>query len=662
MDRSLWGLCFFDECSELIVNYFDSSVNTKFQDYANTIGIKNFTNYNKKYYTNTSLTQTTASKSSNYTSNTENLDDIKNIKEEIVTDTTSNTFKLLFYFTFVILLFQLLTSLFGHFIFDEEEKDTKDAKESPREARFSQNGEAYSSNEKTSIDRSDRFYQPNRSIIEKLYKFVSIHGYFRRLTQIKNKYFNDTDLEILCGIKTILLFIYTFLQLNVTISQLPRRNTGNYYYSNWTFSLVKFSSYSLESIICINGIICSFKLMNIYKKEKQIKFTTILKFFAGSLSKVILFHYIFFVFYYFMTDIGKLFNFNCMVDFFMKHYIEPKVCFTNFFTSYIPFYYQYGVSSTDELDFSACFKYFQLLYCEFCCFVITLMIFFFISRFKSNVFDNIFSISVLVVTVLSYFIYVNIDKLNCQNVYSLNIILGETRIFKQSHMLYYVYFIGVNCGIIHFYFKDMVSSNPMQATTGQKQYLPFKYNLSIMNFFYKTSGFLKFLFIILLLGIIIFFSVSYNVFLSFTTYVRHNNLLIEMNQALYIFYIFEKKIYILSFACLVLVLLINTKNNLLKSLFSCQICLIISRISFCYICLVESFTYLFYSFNEMQTYLNIESLLYITIALFFLIILSSMLMVMIYEMPLRMGIKRLLLKSKKEKKESHTSPLLKSKN
>jgi len=52
MDKSLWGLCFFPECEDFVVNYFDSKVNTKFKDYLNTIGINNFTNYNKISSTN----------------------------------------------------------------------------------------------------------------------------------------------------------------------------------------------------------------------------------------------------------------------------------------------------------------------------------------------------------------------------------------------------------------------------------------------------------------------------------------------------------------------------------------------------------------------------------------------------------------------------------
>lgn len=487
--------------------------------------------------------------------------------------------------------------------------------------------------------------------MEKLYKFLSINRFFRRLTTIRNKYFNDTDLEVLGGVKTILLFLFTFFQLNLTISQLPRRNTGTYYYSSLSFSLVKFSTYSLESIVCINGIICGFKLMNIYKKEKEIQFGTIFKFFLGSLTKILIFHYIFFLFYYFMEDLGKLFNFTLMTDFFVNHCINPKTCIRNYFTSYIPFYYQYAEDSTNEVGFDACFKFFQLLYCEFYCFVGTLLLFYFISRFKSSLFDILFSVSILASTILSYFLYISITDFNklTFNIYKLVVILGETRIYKESHILYFVYFIGLNCGICYFYFKDMVSNHPIQ---NNRKYLPFRYNLSIMNFFYKISGMLKLMFVLFLISVILFFSFSYNIFLSFTSYTRHNNLIIDMNTPLYIFYIFEKKLYIVAFAALILVLLINSKNNLLKSLFSCEIFVMSSRLSFCYICLVESFTYLFYSFNEMQTYLNIETLLYITAALFFLLIISSILLVMVYEMPLRMLVKKIT--KRKVKKVEHS--------
>ncbi len=152
-----------------------------------------------------------------------------------------------------------------------------------------------------------------------------------------------------------------------------------------------------------------------------------------------------------------------------------------------------------------------------------------------------------------------------------------------------------------------------------------------------------------LFGLILFFSFSYNIFLSIAPSIEHNNLIIYLNKSLFCFYVFEKKIYILVFGTLILTLLISSKNNLLKSLLSCQIFLVISRLSFCFICLVEAFTYLFYSFNEMQIYLNFQSLMYINIALIILIMFISILLVMLYEMPLRMIIKKSF---KKEVNES----------
>jgi len=54
----------------------------------------------------------------------------------------------------------------------------------------------------------------------------------------------------------------------------------------------------------------------------------------------------------------------------------------------------------------------------------------------------------------------------------------------------------------------------------------------------------------------------------------------------------------------------------------------------------------------MQTYLNIETLLYITAALFFLLIISSILLVMVYEMPLRMLVKKITKRKVKKVENS----------
>ena len=629
MKKSLWGLCFFPECESFIFNYFNSAKNTKFLSYLDTIGFTNFTIYSKFMVSANGTKQGKL----NYKSLI-----IEEAKEGDISevDSVSTIFAFLFYGTFAILIFRICISLVGHLIFDVKDSDTKDV----------QNEFGSVSKENTIQEFSDKgSTYPIKGFMERMYKYFSINGYFRRITQIKNKYFNDTNLEVLCGAKSCLLFFFTFLQLNDAISNLPRRNSGNYYYTNFSFFIVKFSSYSLESIVCINGIICGFKLMNIFKKEKEIKFSTVWRFIVNSLSKVIVFNYIFFLFYYFMGDIGTTFGFNYMTEFFMTNYVNNNLCIQKYLSSIIPFYYQYVLATGKcELDYEVCFKYFQLLWCEFYCFIFTLLLFYLVSRLQSNKFDSIFTLLVISSTILSYFLYANVGD-QTQNWYILQLILGETRIYKQSHILFFVYFVGVNCGIIHFYFKDMVTNVPIQ----NKDYSPFRYNLKIMKFFYKISGIPKVLFILFLAVVILFLSLSYNIFLLFTSYSRNNNVLIQMNTPLLILYIFEKKIYILAFAGLLLLLLINTKNNLLQSLLTCQIFLIISRLSLCYICLVTSFTYLFYSYNEMQTYLNLVNLFYITFALFFFMIIASLLLMMIYEMPFRMMVKRYFTKTKKEK-------------
>lgn len=46
-NRSLWGLCFFKDCRNFIMNYFDANSNTMLRSYLQEFGITNFTNYNK---------------------------------------------------------------------------------------------------------------------------------------------------------------------------------------------------------------------------------------------------------------------------------------------------------------------------------------------------------------------------------------------------------------------------------------------------------------------------------------------------------------------------------------------------------------------------------------------------------------------------------------
>ena len=479
-------------------------------------------------------------------------------------------------------------------------------------------------------DSSDKY---DRGILYTMYRVISIQKFIKKISETKNYYFNDTNLEMICGIKTILLLSFTFCQINISISLTPHRDIGSYYYANYIFSFVKGSIYALECFMCLNGFICGYKLMHIIKRDKLLTFSSIIKLILVYLSKLIVFWFIFIVFYYYIAELGLLLNCNKYLDFFKRMYIYKKDCINNFGDIFIPFYYEFGFDyHNNEAKYKSCFKFFHYSVTDFKCFIVTLAVFFFVTRFKSAIFDKIFSLFIFLSVFITYLFYPSIK--NIPSIYTFPYVTGEIRTMKFVYVAYFIYFTGLNSGIIFFYFKDMVSSNPLV----KRKYAPFSHNITIMNFFYKINIWVKYALLSFIMIVVALLSMSYNIFRD--VFGEKESLTINMNEFIYTFFIFEKKIFILVFSLFLLILFINSGMNFIKNFLKNEIFVMISRISFCFICLIESINYLFYGVYDVQIYLNLQNLFSITLGLLLLTLLLSGVMMTLFEMPLRMLIKR----------------------
>ncbi len=229
----------------------------------------------------------------------------------------------------------------------------------------------------------------NKDCIYYYFKYFSIKKDFIRLCTVKNKYFDDTDLVVLNGIKTLMIFLMILNMNFYYLSIIPNRFSGSYrFYESFLLSIVKYSSFSYDCYICLNAFQFIYKLMSYLKIHKNKDLKVFLNFYMNSLSKVLLFYLIFFYFYYCAKDIAKSTGGELYYKYLYDFNIKDMNCILNPYNIFIPFYHQY-VCPTKNTKSDTCFLYFKMFISEFYCMTFMTILIYLVYKFKSRLFDNL---------------------------------------------------------------------------------------------------------------------------------------------------------------------------------------------------------------------------------------------------------------------------------
>lgn len=471
------------------------------------------------------------------------------------------------------------------------------------------------------------------------FKYFSIKKDFNRLCTVKNKYFDDTDLVVLNGIKTVLIFLMILNMNFYYLSIIPNRFSGSYrFYESILLSIVKYSSFSYDSYICLNAFQFIYKLMSYLKIHKKTDLKVFLNFFMNSLSKVILFYLIFFYFYYCAKDIAKSTGGELYYKYLYDFNIKDMNCILTPYTIFIPFYHQY-VCPTKNTKSDTCFLYFKMFISEFYCMTFMTVLIYLVYKFKSKLFDNTVIILFLISGSVSFlsswdFLFNKVYR------YDINVFLGETYGLSKPHIMIFTYFIGVMTGLSYFYYCDIVRDDPNKLDVNYK---PFKICYDYMTNLDQISNCCYIILVSISSIIQLGLSLSFTIFLHLSQSSIHK-LNIEMNFYGKLLFLYEKKVFLLGFMTMISLVLQNNKNDTLLNIFSGKFYVFFSRIGFCIICIIESVIYLFYSVYNIQIYINYTNLIFNTFGLCIIMIPISFYFVIIFELPFRVAIKKLIKK------------------
>jgi len=675
-DSYNYGFCFFKNCSNFINNFFNETSNPEFYRFLANTGFRN------------------------------------------ITITDKNEIKLPNYFYYQVfifilyLIFKIICTFFCYFnrierkklvnknnnnqILNEDDKDYKHPYLNDH-AEKSNITDKYidlnylNESEEILIDNGVKdknyktfLYGKMQKTINYFYEFFSYNKNFIHLTDVKNQYYDDKNIESLNFIKALLLFTCTFNHVFYTSIIFPHRDFFDIkYFYNFMFGFFKISNYALDCYISLEALTMSFKLMN-YVKKNGSDFKIFMKFYLFSVPKLFLFFLIYFSFQSQFLNYGIIFGNNFTFNKILIEKFRKKECFRE--NVFLIFNYPYLCYNDNESEsFEKCFKFTYVYINMFICFNIFLTIFYFSLKMKTKKFD--YSITFIFLALFSS-IFINFDW-NESEKYTFSLILGELLSFKFLHLFAMKYFIGILGGLFFFYSNETVLTD---SYINNLNYLPFCYvydyivflsikkskknfnsNNNMINsvdnrFPPKSKSFYisqkidntKFMdksnnsgenyntFInekkdskkIIFIGI----SIIIQLFLGFYYIVKilifnNENEILDFTLDFRILYFYERHIFLFFFMVMITALFLTKNTIIFTTLLKSKLFLMFGRINFAYFCVLDTVVYLFFTVYDIELFFSYQNMFFMTLGISVIIFIFGFLLVYLFELPIRKLIK-----------------------
>lgn len=632
------GICTWRECNDLYQSFFDYDLNQIFFDtLKDNYGVVNLTLYKMNYQE-------------------------KKMENKLWENPRMKFFLICVWCFVAYISFRFVISFLGYLIYEvNSDSDENSSNEIPYNQNTSYNDTQlnyYYFNSTVNDTNRLHFITPkiksknddqilNKSGFYCIYQIMSFRLSLNFLFKKKNSYYNEENLEILAGIRFYIFFFLTFLQNIIGITKLPHRDsTGYNYYSSFWFLFVKYSSHLLQCFAALNGVYLGYKIMNFIKKNKnKFELKHFFIFYLKSFLPIILFLISFFILHLYVRELGYMLKNLTIFEYFVDSNIYSKTCVKDPKILFIPFYLQYAYSEQED-RYIHCFRFAYFVMSEFYCFTFFLILVYFLMKIKSKKLDLFIYILNICNIIFSYFYFVHKLKNENSN-YTLNSIYGEIFSIKYPHLFFNLYFIGINVGIMYFYYKDLLSSNPVIE---KWEYNPFMFNFFMMKFIDKKSENFKKLIMIISTSVCILISLSFYFFQIFfnlknsESKVYKNQIFINGNFIIDFIFIYEGKIFTLMFLIFLITLLLYQRDFSIKKILSSKLFTPMNRISFAFFISHDFIIVTFYALYNIQIYLNFQNTFFMTFALLVILVVFSFIAVILYELPLRILYKNMINK------------------
>ena len=188
----------------------------------------------------------------------------------------------------------------------------------------------------------------------------------------------------------------------------------------------------------------------------------------------------------------------------------------------------------------------------------------------------------------------------------------------MPYLFFGLYYIGFNLGIIYYYHLNEISNKLIADTENEtKNFIPFQYCFNISSYIMRIYGFIKNIFIIIFVLLMISMSSIY------TFIVRKLNdteLIFTFEERPDIKYLctYEGILFGLFFACFLLFYLCLDANSFFKNILSSEIFSFSNKISFILFISFYSVLYYFHILELMEIFLSNFSIFKNSLTLFFI--------------------------------------------
>ena len=483
----------------------------------------------------------------------------------------------------------------------------------------------------------------------KFFESTSLITNFNLISKNNSNLYNNENLEIYFMIKTFVLFLCVFNQNFIILLNNPSKDIFDYnFFKQFFFVLIRYSTFSYNFFIALDGFIIIFKYMNYYKKHYYEKSEKLIKiyfnFLLFSFPKILMFFFNFFIIHFFLPNFIHFFKDFLSINQknIIENIIEPKKCELNIIKYFfIPFYLQYSdYNSKNKNNLNKCYKQIYFYFNEFYIFILTLLIYTLCLKIKSRIFENLILIILILLIFLKYFSFKNFGYNLLKNDYffiDINYLMGENLTLKFPHLFFNNYFIGSFFGLIYFYYIDGYNIKK----NNNEDYFPFKISFEIMKFIIQIINKIKYILIIIIFLLQILLSLNFYFILNFNSNNNENIFISKINDFNKINYVYEKEIMLILFGFQICLILLCGRESVFKKISNSNFFNLINKIDFNFFCSMDIFIYIFLIIFKSQENLSFINLIFISFGQFIFFVVFSCLITVFFEVPLKQIINKI---------------------
>ena len=532
----------------------------------------------------------------------------------------------------------------------------------------------------------------------RIFKFFDFFNDFTLLTTKRNRYFNDNGLETIIFMKAIVILFLVFYCTFYALVSLPSKDIFNKkFFTSYLLCIYKLSINSLTCWIMLEGAYTTNKLINfikaqmfesyiINKKNPKIEiqlFIIYAKFILLFIPKTLVFFIIYYLFYYNVEGFRHFLQSEKTFDYIIDSTFKKGIkCSASPFSIF-----NFNIFSRNIEDYDECYEF---TYIYFNIIISTLI--FMIIIYLSFLFRNkIFEIFMILINLVLFFVSVllikdkKVTNGNKQLKYTYYHFVGQKYSTRVLYSLIGFYHLGYILGFLIFHYENNkykykyklnkkkehnknneIENNKLNEDINIAGDLNSNnnnnnnndgINAEIIVNYYPLSFFNKFLFwlnnikpiykrIVIYICILLMIILS----ISFVIYIKHNrsDFVIELNFLAKYFFLYEKHIFILLFFIINLMLITHPKKKNFKNIINSGIFIAIGRVGFTIICLCIFLSYLCFCNYFIKVKFHIPTFVLISIGNFLIIFIACFLFNIIFEIPLRILVKKLIRKNIKK--------------